>query len=332
MGAQLRARARGEASLRGPSCLSASVAAAGEVGKINRVNEGPPTERGLAEYTPAGGKEARAPANSCAARLLAAEPPRLQAAVVESTHTVGAVRCSARRMRRRGGVVLAAKEQGWGADYLRRLIRDENVALRWSLGWRGVLDTIGGNPSLVRRGHVAVRPVNQPFFDRHPRSGVGVGGGKVFFVSVDGRQKGYSVGMTPQRFARLFVSLGARTALNLDGGGSTTMVVNGKVKNRPSDGTERPVSSALLLLRGADRRPSAAPQYSVRTSSEGPARAWAEAATDPASTGGLAAWLQGSGKRLPPALERAAESFSPAPTAERALEPGGMSTSRLRAR
>jgi hypothetical protein len=49
-------------------------------------------------------------------------------------------------------------------------------------------------------------------------------------------------------FARLFKQLGARSALNLDGGGSTTMFLKGKVMNRPSDGPERLVSSALLVL------------------------------------------------------------------------------------
>jgi exopolysaccharide biosynthesis protein len=46
--------------------------------------------------------------------------------------------------------------------------------------------------------------------------------------------------------------LGAVQALNLDGGGSTTMVVNGEVVNKPSDGFERLISNAVLVLPGAD--------------------------------------------------------------------------------
>ena len=53
-------------------------------------------------------------------------------------------------------------------------------------------------------------------------------------------------------FARLFKQLGARSAINLDGGGSTTMFLKGKVMNRPSDGPERLVSSALLVLPRSD--------------------------------------------------------------------------------
>jgi len=55
-----------------------------------------------------------------------------------------------------------------------------------------------------------------------------------------------------REFSEQMIALGAVNAMNLDGGGSTTMVVNGKVINRPSDGEERPVSSALLVLAGED--------------------------------------------------------------------------------
>jgi exopolysaccharide biosynthesis protein len=53
-------------------------------------------------------------------------------------------------------------------------------------------------------------------------------------------------------FARIMRDLGAVDALNLDGGGSSTMVVQGEVVNRPSDGRERSISSAILILPGPD--------------------------------------------------------------------------------
>jgi exopolysaccharide biosynthesis protein len=56
------------------------------------------------------------------------------------------------------------------------------------------------------------------------------------------------VGMTLPETAELMRELGALDALNLDGGGSSTMVVEGQVVNRPSDGRERSVSNALLLF------------------------------------------------------------------------------------
>jgi exopolysaccharide biosynthesis protein len=88
---------------------------------------------------------------------------------------------------------------------------------------------------------------------RHPRSAVGWrGDGTLLLVVVDGRQGDYSVGMSLSELTELFRSLGAVEALNLDGGGSTTLVVGGAVANRPSDPQgERPVANALLLL-GAD--------------------------------------------------------------------------------
>jgi exopolysaccharide biosynthesis protein len=54
------------------------------------------------------------------------------------------------------------------------------------------------------------------------------------------------------KFAAIFRNLGAVSALNLDGGGSSTMVVRGDVVNRPSSGNQRSVSTALLVLPGAD--------------------------------------------------------------------------------
>jgi hypothetical protein len=77
------------------------------------------------------------------------------------------------------------------------------------------------------------------------------GDGRVLLVVVDGRRRA-SVGMDLVGLAKLMRRLGAVSALNLDGGGSSTMVVRGKVKNRPSDGWERPRSSAVLVLDGDD--------------------------------------------------------------------------------
>ena len=119
---------------------------------------------------------------------------------------------------------------------------------------------VGAGPRLLRDGRVAVAaraegfaPLRS-FFDvfvrgRQARTLAGVTGeGRVLLVTVDGRRPGWSVGMTLSQAARLMRSLGARDALNLDGGGSTTMTVRGQVVNRPSDPAgERPVSNALYV-------------------------------------------------------------------------------------
>ena len=58
-------------------------------------------------------------------------------------------------------------------------------------------------------------------------------------VAVDGRQPGYSIGLTNSELAQALVRLGAVRAMGLDSGGSTTMAFDGAVLNRPSDGRER---------------------------------------------------------------------------------------------
>jgi Phosphodiester glycosidase len=122
---------------------------------------------------------------------------------------------------------------------------------------------VGGGPRLLRAGRVAVaavaegfRPPQAPFFfrsfvaGRQPRTLAGVRpDGTLLLVTVDGRLPGWSVGMTLPEAARLMRSLGARDALNLDGGGSTGMVVRGEVVNRPSDRSgERAVSDGIFVL------------------------------------------------------------------------------------
>jgi hypothetical protein len=113
---------------------------------------------------------------------------------------------------------------------------------------------VGGGPRLVRAGKpVAAGPeAGGPGFTetRHPRTAVGVrADGRVLLVTVDGRQPERSVGMTIAELAALLLELDAVEAVNMDGGGSTTMVAGARVVNSPSDLTgERPVGDALLVL------------------------------------------------------------------------------------
>jgi exopolysaccharide biosynthesis protein len=105
----------------------------------------------------------------------------------------------------------------------------------------------------VARGQPVSDPEGFPeafLYRRHPRTAVGVApDGTVILLVVDGRAPEHGLGMTIPELATEMRRLGAVEALNLDGGGSTTLVVHGRVVNRPSDETgERPVSDALLLL------------------------------------------------------------------------------------
>ena len=85
---------------------------------------------------------------------------------------------------------------------------------------------------------------------RHPRTVIGEDkAGAIWLITVDGRQPALSLGMSFTELQTLARRLGLRSALNLDGGGSTTMVVRGNVVNHPSDATgPRMVSDAILVF------------------------------------------------------------------------------------
>ena len=86
------------------------------------------------------------------------------------------------------------------------------------------------------------------FAGRHPRSIVGrTAGGSIVFLTIDGRRP-TSVGATLTEASAVAASVGLRDAINLDGGGSTTLVLRGKVINRVSGSSERPVSDALAWI------------------------------------------------------------------------------------
>jgi len=120
--------------------------------------------------------------------------------------------------------------------------------------WGAVVDAIGGGPVIVRNGEPVYQALEDftpsQIYPRDPRTGVGqLADGRLVFVAVDGRQPGYSIGVTNFELGQILVRLGAVTGTALDSGGSTTMAYNGKLLNRPSDpGGVRPVGDALTLF------------------------------------------------------------------------------------
>jgi hypothetical protein len=132
------------------------------------------------------------------------------------------------------------------------------LVMRWLPVQAPLQTLVGGTPRIVLRGQNVAgqeqyREETAPAFttDRHPRTGIGFSedSTRVVMVTVDGRQR-RSVGMSLSEFADLMIMLGVAEGLNLDGGGSTTMVVGTSVVNRPSDLTgERPVGNALVIRR-----------------------------------------------------------------------------------
>jgi Tol biopolymer transport system component len=228
---------------------------------FDRWNSGTPSFAEAAAYSPPAGEQDRPPKWACAARLLPFGKrrwgPRREG--VARNYRVDAVRCAESPLSRHGGVVLAARPTSSAAFLISSLRIGDTVALTWSFGWKGVADSIGGFPQLVRDGRVRVNPCGGLHCQLHPRTGLGVTSeGHLLMVVVDGRQED-SRGITLVEFARLFRDMGAIHALNLDGGGSTTMVVRGSIVNDPSGQFERPSSSAVLILPGRDTGQSIVP-------------------------------------------------------------------------
>jgi hypothetical protein len=120
--------------------------------------------------------------------------------------------------------------------------------------WANVPEALGGGPVIVRDGKPVFRSLEsfttEQLTPREPRSGVGqTADGRIVLVAVDGRQPGYSTGLTNFELALTMMRLGCVTASALDSGGSTTMAFDGKLLNRPSDRAgERAVAEALTFL------------------------------------------------------------------------------------
>jgi exopolysaccharide biosynthesis protein len=130
-------------------------------------------------------------------------------------------------------------------------------SMTWTAGFAGLdhpLELVGGYPMLLVDGapvHHQEAGLRPPFSDRrHPRAAIGIDrAGRIHVLAVDGRQPGYSEGMTLEEFSAFLLAHGITDALNFDGGGSTTLVVRGRIVNRPSDSSgERAVANALLIL------------------------------------------------------------------------------------
>jgi hypothetical protein len=121
----------------------------------------------------------------------------------------------------------------------------------WPTDLRGALPAGG---TLLRNGQIPALTEwtseafsTSQFTSRHPRTAIGrTPDGEVLLVTIDGRRSGWSVGLTGRELATTLANLGARDAVNLDGGGSTTMTKGGSIVNRPSE-TGRSVASGLFL-------------------------------------------------------------------------------------
>lgn len=169
------------------------------------------------------------------------------------------------------GFVLAAlgKKAAWLSKYAKlgaslSVFRGVFTSFGLYLPPESKFNIINGGPGLVQNGRVSISTISEGFayaqpgnsneyygfgLSRNPRTLAGrTKNGHLLLVTIDGRQPGYSVGASFDESALLMKSLGSDQATNLDGGGSTTIAVNGKLFNKPSDATgERPVGEVIIV-------------------------------------------------------------------------------------
>ncbi|WP_322411311.1 phosphodiester glycosidase family protein [Microbacterium invictum] len=136
-------------------------------------------------------------------------------------------------------------------------VYDETATTAEDLLADGVWNTVSFGPAIVEDGEtvagiedveVDTNVGNHSIQGDQPRTAIGIiDDNHYVFVVVDGRSPGYSAGVTLTELAEIMTSLGATTAYNLDGGGSSTLYFNGEVVNQPSNGGERGTSDILYV-------------------------------------------------------------------------------------
>jgi exopolysaccharide biosynthesis protein len=156
------------------------------------------------------------------------------------------------------GIDIAIKTGDFAFNGGPRLVRDGNILYdnRGVEGWAVLYPELELNNKFVdENDDIGVSQGRAGFYHswivrRHPRTAVGLTeNNELLLVTVYGRQPGYSAGATITEMAKLLQSLGAVDAFNLDGGGSSMMVVNGRTTGISSDVQgEREVGDALLIL------------------------------------------------------------------------------------
>lgn len=159
---------------------------------------------------------------------------------------------------------------GEAADWLKEhakigmpLTIDKNVLSNGKpLSLNSQTHIVNGGPLLLKNNRYDIQAAHEGFvynneffyrfgINRNPRTLIGIKpNGNLLLVAADGRSPQAGIGLSFEESAKLMKALGAKDAMNLDGGGSTTMVINGQMVTHPSDAAgERPVADAISLLR-----------------------------------------------------------------------------------
>ena len=215
--------------------LNAEIKGSGSRIKVNNVNQPRMLSTHVLVFTPEWGK-------------LAPAAPKYGVGLQVSDGKITKASANAIEIPLNGYVISGPK------SVLYTLLKDKDVDLEIKTipEWKGVKHIISGGPYLVKDGEVYVDMTAQKLQaigGRNPRSAIGyTADNNVILVAVDGRE-GSSIGMTLMELANFMHSIGCVSAINLDGGGSTVMYVNGAVVNKPQVIGGIPLSNAIILLK-----------------------------------------------------------------------------------
>ena len=220
--------------------------------QVTRYNSGIPEGDQVAMYTAEGPSTVDLGIGTCRAEIArTGDVERDAEERWTQRYAIGDVECGQGPFQVGTTDVIVARADAAARELIEALEPGTEATFRWSIhpAHPGTGDVVGADAPLVFAARPA--PNVRPGGDREPRTAIGVtGDGRtVFLVSVDGRRPGWSTGMTLAELAQFLVDLGAQDGANLDGGGSTAMVVGGVLATRPSDpGGERGVGTAVLVV------------------------------------------------------------------------------------
>ncbi len=165
-----------------------------------------------------------------------------------------------------GALVMEGTEyHGVGSENFFGVLKDGTPIIGGSAEWNEnkdqIQEAVGASVLLVKDGKSVVGDSGDYYNSRASRTCVGItADNRIVLMVLDGRQEPVSAGGSAQEIAQIMLEAGCVRAVNLDGGGSTTLVTKAEgtdslaVANRPSDGYERSVSSSLMVVSTA--RPS----------------------------------------------------------------------------
>lgn len=213
--------------------LDASVKGSGKTIKVNNINQPRMLSTHVIVYTPEWGKYSPA-------------APKYGVGLQVTDNKITKASANAVQIPSNGYVISGPKS----VLYALLPKKDVELSVKTVPEWKGVKHIISGGPYLVKDGKVYVDMTAQKLQaigGRNPRSAIGyTADNNIILVAVDGRE-GSSIGMTLMELANFMQSIGCVGAINLDGGGSTVMYVNGKVVNNPQTTGGIPLSNAIVL-------------------------------------------------------------------------------------